>query len=231
MLECNNIGKSFGGVVALESVSLKTEKGSVFGIIGPNGSGKSTLIDIISGFLKPDRGQVLLSGMKITRMAPSKISRLGLARTFQITKSFIGMTLIENLIVAYPDGVCREASELAVSILSRLKLDRLQDEKAISLSYGQQKLLGIGRLMMRNPNTILLDEPFAGINPVVQEEIVSLLTKLRESVAIVLVEHDMKMITRVCDRIIALDRGKIIAEGVPSEVLKDRKVVDAYLGG
>lgn len=229
-LDCIEVGKSFGGIVALDKVSLRAQTGQIAGIIGPNGSGKTTLIDIISGFLKPDKGEVILSGRKITRMPPYKISRLGLSRTFQITKSFMGMTVIENLIVAYPKGVCPEAVDLAEKVLEGLMLAILRNNKASALSYGQQKLLGIGRLMMRNPKTILLDEPFAGINPVIQEEIVSLLSKFRDSAAIILVEHDMKMITRVCDRIIALDRGRVIAEGTPNDVLKDQKVIDAYLG-
>ncbi|MDG6999454.1 MAG: ABC transporter ATP-binding protein [Nitrososphaerota archaeon] len=229
-LQCSNIVKSFGGVIALDNVSLAIPRGRITGIIGPNGSGKSTLIDVISGFLKPDAGEVTLLGKKITNLAPYRISRMGLARTFQITKSFGGTSVLENVMVAHPKGICPEAKVMAEEILSKLKLAHLKNEMASGLSYGQQKLLGLGRVMIRNPSIILMDEPFSGINPVIQEEIVSTLFKLRDKSSIALVEHDMKMISRVCDHTFVLDRGQVICEGTPDFVLSNQKVVDAYLG-
>ncbi len=229
-MQCIDVVKKFGGVIAVDKISLNAPKGKITGIIGPNGSGKTTLIDIISGFLKADSGKVFVSGANVTGMPPFRISRLGLARTFQITKNFVSMTVIDNLVVSYPGGVCPKAYQIADSILNRLKISFLRNENARKLSYGQQKLVGLGRIMMRNPQIVLMDEPFSGINPVLQEEIVSLILEFGKTSAVILVEHDMKMISRVCDRVYALDRGAIISEGTAEEVLRNQKVIDAYLG-
>jgi branched-chain amino acid transport system ATP-binding protein len=230
-LQCVGLRKVFGGIAAVDDVSLSVPFNQITGLIGPNGSGKSTLVDMLSGVLKPNSGKVLLGEVNITGLTPYKISRLGLGRTFQIAKNFLEMSVIDNLVVANPDGVSKEAIERSESVLATLNLTKLRNERARSLSFGQQKLLGVGRIMMRNPKVIILDEPFSGINPVIQEKMVSLLLKFKESTAILLIEHDMKVISNLCDRVIAMDRGKVIATGKPEDVLRDAKVVEAYLGG
>jgi ABC-type branched-subunit amino acid transport system ATPase component len=249
LLSVRNLQKFFGGLRALDGVSLEVEEDTVTGLIGPNGSGKTTLFNVASGFLPKDGGEVWFRGQRIDELGPDKIARLGLVRTFQIDRSAVEMTVLENLLVASPDQhgeslsriipgfrrILREEKEnlkRAVSILDLIGLKHLANEYAGNLSGGQRKLLSLGRMLMAEPALYLLDEPTAGVNPTL---IRSLLAFLRKEVigkkgrTIFIIEHNMKVISSICDKVIVLDSGAKIAEGTPKEVQNNEKVLACYL--
>lgn len=247
LLEVSSVSKHFGGVTALRDVSLGVEAGHIFGLIGPNGSGKTTLVNVLSGFLKPDSGTIRFEGHDIESSPPYRIARLGLCRTFQITLNPSRMTVMENMLLgprvqrgeslwraAMESGAIRadEAAHLhkAWALLARVKLDRHADELAGSLSGGQKKLLALAQVLMAEPKLIMLDEPVAGVNPRLIEEIIELLLTLRaEGHNFLIVEHNMQAVRRLCDRICVLDMGMVLAEGPPHEVLAREDVLRAYI--
>lgn len=249
LLSVRGIEKRFGGLVALAGVSMEVPKGLVYGLIGPNGSGKTTLFNVVSGFMRQDAGTVAFEGRDIGRASPHRVARLGLCRTFQATACPTRMTVMENMLlapqdqlgegfvnlVARPRGVSRQERAFrarARDLLAIVNLAGKADEYAGSLSGGQKKLLALAQILMADPKLILLDEPVAGVNPVLAEEIAAVIRKLRdEGRNFLIVEHNMHFIRSSCDRISVLDAGRIIAEGEPAEVLAREEVRRAYLAG
>ncbi|HVH14135.1 MAG TPA: ABC transporter ATP-binding protein [Candidatus Angelobacter sp.] len=260
ILSVTEIRKSFGNLHALDGVSLDVEERSISILIGPNGSGKTTLINVISGLHKPDYGRVLFRGKESTGLAPYQLYHLGLARTFQIPALFWKLTVLENLLVAVrdnpgerfirsvlPSGVTswkklttpswEESEKLAVEkatrILSLLGLSRIWDQPSYLLSGGQMKLVEIGRALMSDATLLLLDEPVSGVNPTLAHEIFSRILKLRDELGLTffIVEHRLDIALKYVDKMFAMALGRLITSGTPDDVLKDKRVIEAYLGG
>ena len=232
LLEARNVTKQFGGVVALDALSLSVARNTILGLIGPNGSGKTTFVNLATGFCEANQGDLLLNGKKISGLKPHEIARLGIARTFQDAKVFKKMTLVENVLVASPHGIDKQSLEKAKDLLKFVELFDLRNEYAGNLSYGQQKLLEFARVLMLDPELILLDEPTAGINPALIEKMLQHLRVLHDQgKTLVVVEHNIPVVDAVCEKAIVLDHGKKIAEGTPEEIQRNKIVQDAYLGG
>jgi ABC-type branched-subunit amino acid transport system ATPase component len=230
LLKIRNITKRFGGVLAVNDISIDVPSNALMGLVGPNGSGKTTLLNIIAGFEKPDSGSVYLDEQVITGLKPHQIASKGIYRTFQLTRVFEKMTVLENLLVV-PCNAEREPAEKALRLLEFANLIRLKNEYAGSLSYGQQKLLEFLRPLMADPKMLLLDEPLAGVNPVVIEEIITFVRRLREDgKTLLIVEHNIPALCSMCDEIIVMDHGIKIASGTPKEIQCDERVIKAYLG-
>ncbi|HXG16221.1 MAG TPA: ABC transporter ATP-binding protein [Calidithermus sp.] len=230
VLELQGVRKSFGGVVAVAGVSLALEPGRIYGLIGPNGSGKTTLFNCITGIERRDAGRILLHGERIDGLRPWQIARKGVGRTFQVTRVFPELTALENLLVV-TGGDRAEAERRARELLRFVRLDGLRDEYAGNLSYGQQKLVEFVRVLMRDPSLILLDEPAAGVNRTLLNELLDAVRQLRQQgKTVLLVEHDMKVVMGLCEVVFVLDHGEKIAEGPPGVVQADERVIEAYFG-
>ncbi len=217
----------------MNSLSMDVERGSIVGLIGPNGSGKTTFIDVINGILRPDSGEIRFEGMSITRKSPYRVARLGIGRTFQTTRLFNGMTALDNLLIpSLHESTSRgDLVERAEDLLEFVGLTELKDHFAGELSGGQQKLLEIARALMPDPSLILMDEPLAGIHPRLKAKILEHMRELRRGgKTITIVSHDIPSVMAVCDKVVVLDSGRRIAEGHPKEVVKDERVIEAYLG-
>jgi len=250
ILKIEKVYKSFGGILALNGVSFTVGSNSITGLIGPNGSGKSTLFNVISGFYRKDGGEIYFQGEKIECLEPYSIAMLGIGRTFQISEIPEKMTVLENLLLAPKrqcgEGICnvflkprrikreheRHLSN-ALDILELVQLTDLKNEYAENLSGGQKKLLSLGRILMSEPKLLLLDEPTAGVNPTLVKDLMVAIRNLREErgITILLVEHNMRVISEICDRVIVLDFGIKIAEGAPEEIQRSKEVLEAYLSG
>lgn len=229
ILTVESVSKRFGGRVALSDASLSVRRGSITGVIGPNGSGKSTLFNIVAGTLRPDAGRILFNGRETTRAAPSEICRLGVGRTFQISRLFGEMTVLENLVAVAEGMTDLEAVERARTLLDFLEVSQLRDKWGSELSYGQRKLVEIARALMLDPKVMLLDEPFAGINPRLQNRIVEHLQELRSrGMTLFFIDHEMRIVLGVCDLLYVLAEGKVIAEGSPDAIRCNAAVQDAY---
>ena len=221
--------KRFGGRVALDGAHCVVPQGSITGMIGPNGSGKSTLFNCIAGGDTLDAGTVTLQGERIDRLAPHTICERGVARTFQLTRLFRDMTVLENLVAVAHSFSDRQAVERARRALDLLEIADLMHRPASELSYGQRKLVEIGRTLMLAPKLMLLDEPFAGINPRLQNRIVGYLLKLRdEGMTLFIIDHEMRIILDVCDSVWVLAEGRIVMNGPPAAVRSDPRVIEAY---
>jgi ABC-type branched-subunit amino acid transport system ATPase component len=248
MLKVNNLEKHFGGVKALQGCTLEVREGSITGLIGPNGAGKTTLFNVISGILKPDRGEITFQGKKIDGSPPYQIARLGLLRTFQISRGLRHMTVLENLML-YPQAQIGEGlkniwllwkriktqekvlKEKALHILEFVNLVHLRHAYAQELSGGQKKLLELARVLMAEPKIILLDEPGAGVNPALMKDLVARILRLKEQgMTFLLVEHDMDLVLSLCRPVIVMTQGKKLTEGSFEEIQKDPRVLEAYLG-
>src|SRR5262245_10434673 len=231
LLELRQITKRFGGVTAVDRCSLELTPGKIYGLIGPNGSGKTTLFNCITGLEVREEGEIRFKGERIDGLRPHQVARRGIGRTFQIIRVFPELTALENLLVVTWesfDAAHRRASEL----LRFVTLDRLQNEYAGNLSYGQQKLLEFARVLMTDPELILLDEPAAGVNRTLLNDLLEAIRNLRaQGKTIFIVEHDMKVIMDLSERIFVLNYGEKIAEGPPGSIQSDERVIEAYFGG
>ena len=226
ILQTKNITKRFGGLVAVNNCSIGIEQGKITSLIGPNGAGKTTLFNIISGMMKPDSGSVILKKEDITALPVYQRARKGISRTFQMTRNFNNMTIRDNLTLSedFEDKKLRD-------VLKRIGVEKPLDTKAGDLSYGQQKLLELARALLYPHQLLLLDEPAAGVNPKIRQELKKLLKELKKAGATVLViEHDMDFVMDISDDVICLAEGKILAEGKPKEIRNNSKVLEAYLG-
>lgn len=248
LLAVDRVSKSFGGVRALDGVSLRVPDGGLVGLIGPNGSGKSTLFNVISGFYRADAGAVRLGGEDITGLSPDAIARRGLVRTFQLVRPLGSFTVYETLLLAaraqpgerplaalllparrwLTEAARRRAEEL----LALTGLERVRDHLTTELSFGQQKLLSLAAAVMTGPKLLMLDEPMAGVNPTLARTLREAILELRRrGVAFLIVEHDLEFVMETCDWIYVLDHGVGIAEGPPAAVRSDAAVIEAYMGG
>jgi len=243
ILETKELRKSFYGFHALDNVDIYVYESELLGIMGPNGSGKSTFLDCITGVLKPSGGQVFFMGENITDWKASSVYKLGIGRTFQLVQLFPEMSVLDNILGAAQESkgnVFRrlfrfsenEEYQKATELLKFLRIFSLKDEYAKNLSYGQQKLLDLGMVLMSDPSLILLDEPLAGVNPTLGREIIDRLVRLinNKACTVVIIEHNARLMLEICHRIIVLDEGRKLAEGTPAEIENDEEVLKAYFG-
>ncbi len=243
LLSVDRVSKAFGGLHALSECSLSVEKGSITGLIGPNGSGKTTLFNVITGYEKPDSGSVTFEGTEITRASPSKVFALGVGRTFQITRIFARITVLENMLVAtqrdegWLRGLTRSKSsksELASAMewLDFVGISQLAAQPAGSLSFGQRKLLELAYVLVADPDVILLDEPAGGVNLTLINDIAGKIQTLnKDGKSFLIVEHNMEFVMNLCDRVTVMHQGADLVSGTPSEIRSNPLVLDAYLGG
>lgn len=249
LLEVEGLRKAFGGLVAVDGAGFTVEAGGITGLIGPNGAGKSTLFSLIAGALRPDAGRVRFRGRAVTGGPPERLARAGLARTFQTPRLFHGMSCWENLMVGAPagrdEGVWtalwrprntreRQAAlgQRALEMLDFLGLAHLADARADALSGGQRKLLAFGRALMAEPSLLMLDEPAAGVNETLTRTLVDRIRTVNaRGVTFLLVEHDMDLVMDLCDRVVVMHQGRVLADGDPQSVQRDPAVRKAYLGG
>lgn len=248
VLELKNITKNFGGISALTDVSFKINEGEIFGLIGPNGAGKTTMFNVITNMFLPTSGEISFLGEKIAGIKPHKITDKGICRTFQNIRLFSQMTVLENVLVG---GHCRSKSgvfrsvfrtksqrkeeavmyETATELLELVGLSSYEDSVAENLAYGQQRRLEIARALSSNPRLLLLDEPAAGMNETETENLFELIKKVQKrGITVLLIEHDMPFVMKLCDRITVLNFGKKLAEGTPEEIQNNQDVIEAYLG-
>ena len=229
ILVAEKLSKRFDGRVALNEASLKVKRGSITGVIGPNGSGKSTLFNIIAGTLAPNSGRVYIDGQETTGASPADICRRGVGRTFQISRLFAEMTVMENLVAVAHGMDDRAAVKRARELLEFLEITAIADKWGSELSYGQRKLVEMARALMLKPSIMLLDEPFAGINPRLQNRIVEHLKALcAKGLTVFFIDHEMRIVLQECDQVYVLAEGNVIASGEPESVRNDPKVLDAY---
>ncbi len=249
ILEVHNVVKRFGGLVAVNNVSLDLKKGEIYSVIGPNGAGKTTLFNCITCFYKADEGEILLEGEPIHFLTPDRVAQKGIARTYQNIRLFSNMTVLENIMVGrhihthygYVDALFRsrrkkkeeeKTLQKSLELLEFVGLKGKGDLFAKNLPYGEQRRLEIARALALEPKVLLLDEPTAGMNPRETEETMEFIEHLRSELGltILLIEHDMKVVMGISDRITVMDFGKVIAEGVPEEIRSNPRVIEAYLG-
>ncbi len=238
ILEVKGVTKTFGGLVAVNNVSFEVSKGEIFGIIGPNGAGKTTLFNVISGFYRPDKGRIFFDGKEITGQKPHKLAKLGLTRTWQIVKPFLGMKVLDNVLVSIyaTKGIVtgmseEEAIRRAEEILDFVGLLHRKDLLAEALPHGERKRLEIARALATDPKLLMLDEPAGGLTPTEMDEVMDVARRVRESgITVIVIEHNMRVIMNICERIMVLNFGRKIAEGTPEEISTNEEVIKAYLG-
>ncbi|MCR6574398.1 ABC transporter ATP-binding protein [Campylobacter insulaenigrae] len=249
ILELKNIHKNFGGVTAIVDTSFSIKEGEIFGLIGPNGAGKTTLFNIITGNYKPSNGEVFFLNKKINNFKPHEIVHLGIARTFQNIRLFSSMNVLENVLIGFDQSIKynifeaflhlgrfrnqeKNTKQAAYEILEQLNIADLAYENATNLSYGQQRKVEIARALATNPKLLLLDEPAAGMNSTESDDLAQLIFNIRDTkkISVLLIEHDMKFVNKLCDKVMVLDYGKTIFEGKPTDAVQNPEVINAYLG-
>ena len=249
MLEVTNLTVSYGAIRALKGISFIVEQGEIISLIGSNGAGKTTMFNIITASYMPTTGEVIFDGVNLKGIKPHKIVNLGISRTFQNIRLFSSMSVLENVLIglnsatkySFVEAILhfgrfhkseKTAKAKAMEILSELGIEKFANEKATSLAYGIQRKVEIARALATNPKLLLLDEPAAGMNPRESDDLANLIFDLRKrkNLTVLLIEHDMKFVNRLCDRVLVLDYGKVIFEGKPSDAARNKDVISAYLG-
>ncbi|MFC7199309.1 ABC transporter ATP-binding protein [Halospeciosus flavus] len=250
-LQVDNLRKSFGGITAVDGATFRVERGTLTGLIGPNGAGKSTTFNLITGVHQPDSGSVTFNGEDVTGLEPHQVAGRGMVRTFQIARELGEMTVLENMMLAPQNqigeqlwrsvtpGLRGRVVDQEAELLERVwetleffEIDHIAEEYAENLSGGQRKLLELARALLTDPDVLLLDEPFAGVNPSLERRLVEHIHTLRErGYTFLLVEHDMDLIMENCEHVIVLHQGRVLTEGTPAEIKANEEVVEAYLGG
>jgi len=247
ILVADNVVRRFGGLTAVDVEHVSVERGKITALIGPNGAGKTTFFNLLTGFDKPDTGTWALNGKSLARMPSYKVARLGMVRTFQLTKALSRLTVMENMRLGATGQLGerllpallpflwrsqeKQITSRANELLERFKLDAKANDFAGSLSGGQRKLLEMARALMVSPDLVMLDEPMAGVNPALKQNLLGHVKSLREDgMTVLFVEHDMDMVRDISDNVIVMAQGKVIADGTPDDVMSDSRVIDAYLG-
>ena len=249
VLECRGVERRFGGLVAVTGVNMHIAKGEIFGLVGPNGSGKTTMTNAITGFFPPQKGQILLNGQDITGMAPHKVARLGVARTFQNLALFNGMTVLDNILLgrhvhmhpgvlrtmlypwlARPEEIANR--EIVEEIIDFMQLESVRGEQVDAIPLGLKKRVELARALVAQPSFLILDEPMAGMNQEEKEYMARFILDARDErgVTVLIIEHHMDIITGICDRMLVLSYGEVIDTGIPKDVIADPRVIKAYLG-
>ena len=247
ILVADNVTRQFGGLTAVDVAHVEIPRGQITALIGPNGAGKTTFFNLLTGFDKPNTGTWIFDGKNLAGVASYKVARMGMVRTFQLTKALSLLTVMENMRLGYQNQkgenplaamfrwVWRkqenQVTEIATELLTRFKLDAKSEDFTASLSGGQRKLLEMARALMTKPSMVMLDEPMAGVNPALTQSLLDHIKGLKaEGMTVLFVEHDMHMVRHISDWVIVMAEGKIVAEGPPAEVMKNPAVIDAYLG-
>ncbi len=247
ILVADNVTRQFGGLTAVDVAHVEIPRGQITALIGPNGAGKTTFFNLLTGFDKPNTGTWIFDGKNLAGVASYKVARMGMVRTFQLTKALSLLTVMENMRLGYQNQTGEnplaamfrwvwrkqenQVTEIATELLTRFKLDAKSEDFAASLSGGQRKLLEMARALMTKPTMVMLDEPMAGVNPALTQSLLDHIKGLKaEGMTVLFVEHDMHMVRHISDWVIVMAEGKIVAEGPPAEVMKNPAVIDAYLG-
>jgi branched-chain amino acid transport system ATP-binding protein len=240
LLDVRDLKKSFGGVQAVDGCSFDVEEGSITALIGPNGAGKTTVFNMINGLFKPDGGAIVFEGREIQRLQPHQITRRGISRTFQISRQLSDLTVLENVVVQSPSGglmdlfkhgILQHERELGMELLEFVGIAELAGQPAAKLSYGQKKLMDLAAGLMANPRLILLDEPAGGINPALLDVIIDRVETLQKrGVTFLIVEHNMDVVMNICDPVVVMAYGRVLAKGSPDAIQRDEGVLEAYLG-
>jgi branched-chain amino acid transport system ATP-binding protein len=234
LLEIRDVSKRFGGLAALVDLSYSVQKGEILGLIGPNGAGKTTLFNVVNGFYPPTRGKILFKGEKISHLKPHQICKLGIGRTFQVVRPLQRMTVLDNVIASAFLRAKDKAGAEKIAIEALQFTGLYEDRNLVSkgLPLGKRKKLEIARALATQPEMLLLDESFAGLNPFEQNELIDIIRKVKsKDITIMIIEHNMKVIMSLSDRVVVLNYGEKIAEGTPKEIGNNPRVIEAYLGG
>jgi neutral amino acid transport system ATP-binding protein len=240
LLEINHLTRNFGGIQAVQDCTFNVEEGTIVSLIGPNGAGKTTVFNLVTGLLSIDSGDVFFDGKRLNGLQPHQITRMGISRTFQITRDLLEMTVLENMIVQsqvkgfwdmFGIGMIREEEERAMELLKFVGIDHLAQERSKNLSYGQKKLLEFASVLMPEPRLIMLDEPAGGVNPTLLESIIDRIVQLnKKGITFLIVEHNMDLVMKISNPVICMAYGTVLAMGNPKQIQSDKRVLEAYLG-